>query len=72
MHHFLSIIIKMCLANLIIITPTPSSTTLYPITLEKNESTTYSHDELIYLSKSQLSKNLTGLPPGSIRRIRDL
>ena len=32
----------------------------------------YSHIELIDLSKSQLSKNLTGLPPGSIRKIRDL
>ena len=62
----------MCLANLIIITPTLSSTTFYPKTQESNETTTYSHDELIYLSKSQLSKNLTGLPPGSIRKIRDL
>ena len=62
----------MCLANLIIITPTPSSTTLYPKTPEKNEITTYSHDQLTYLSKSQLCKNLTGLAPGSIRRIREL
>ena len=75
MYYFLSIIIKMCLANLIVITPTPSSTTLYPKAQESNETneiTTYSHNELINLSKSQLSKNLTGLPPGSIRKIRDL
>ena len=72
MYCFLSIIIKMCLANLIVITPTPSSTTLYPKTQESNETATYSCNELIYLSKSQLSKNLTGLPPGSIRKIRDL
>ena len=47
MHYFLSIIIKMCLANLIIITPTPSSTTFYPKTQESNETTTYSQNELI-------------------------
>ena len=58
----------MCLANLIVITPTLSSTTLYPKTQESNETTTYSCNELIYLSKSQLSKHLTGLPPGSIRK----
>ena len=72
MYYFLSIIIKMCLANLIIITPTLSSTTFYPKTQESNETTTYSCNELIYLSKSQLSKNLTELPPRSIRKIRDL
>ena len=75
MYYFLSIIIKMCLANLIVITPTPSSTTLYPKAQESNETneiTTYSCNELIDLSKSQLSKILTGLPPGSIRKIRDL
>ena len=38
----------------------------------KQEITTYSHSELIDLSKSQLGKNLTGLPPGPIRKIRDL
>ena len=75
MYFFLSIIIKMCLANLIVITLTPSLNNLYPKVQESNETkeiTTYSHNELIDLSKSQLSKNLTGLPPGSIRKIRDL
>ena len=75
MYFFLSIIIKMCLANLIVITPTPSLNNLYPKVQESNETkeiTTYSCNELIDLSKSQLSKNLTGLPPGSIRKIRDL
>ena len=72
MHYILSITIKMCLANQIIITPTPSSTNLYHKTPEKNEITTYSCDQLIYLSESQLCKNLTGLALGSIRRIRDL
>ena len=75
MHLFLSIIIKMCLANLIVITPTPSLINLYPKAQESNvtkEITTYSHNELIGLSKLQLSKNLIGLSPGSIRKIRDL
>ena len=72
MHDFLGTIIKMCLANLIIITPTPSSTVQDSRTIEKHETITYSHDQLTYLSKSQLCKNLIGLPPGSIRRIRDL
>ena len=72
MHYFLSIIIKMCLANLTIITPTPSSTIVYPKTPEKNKITTYSCDQLIYLAKSQICNNLTGLARGSIRRIRDL
>ena len=65
----------MCLANLIVITPTPSLINLYPKAQESNETkeiTTYSRSELIGLSKSQLSKNLTGLLPGSIRKIRDL
>ena len=72
MQYFLIIIIKMCLANLIIITTTPSSTALYPKTIEKHEIITYNHDQLTNLSKSQLWKNLGGLPPGTIRRIRDL
>ena len=75
MYLFLSIIIKMCLANLTVITPTPSLNNLYPKVQESNETkeiTTYSCNELIDLSKSQLSKNLTGLPPGSIKKIRDL
>ena len=72
MQYFLGTIIKMCLANLIIITPTPSSTVPYSRTIEKHETITYSHDQLTYLSKSQLCKKLIGLPPGSIRRIRDL
>ena len=62
----------MCLANLIIITPKPSSTALDRETKEKHQSITYSHDQLLYLSKSQLCNNLTGLPPGSIKRIREL
>ena len=72
MQNFLSTIIKMCLANLIIIQPTPSSTVQYSRATGKHDSITYSHDQLTYLSKSQLCKNLIGLPPGSIRRIRDL
>ena len=72
MQNFLSTIIIMCLANLIIIQPTPSSTVQYSRATGKHDSITYSHDQLTYLSKSQLCKNLIGLPPGSIRRIRDL
>ena len=72
MHCLLSIIIKMCLANLIVITPIPSSTALYQRRMEEHHNITYSHDQLTYLSKSQLCYNLTGLPPGSIKRIREL
>ena len=72
MQDFLGTIIKTCLANLIIIKPTPSSNVQYPRTIGKQDTITYSHDQLTYLSKSQLCKNLMGLPPGSIRRIRDL
>ena len=72
MQDFFGTIIKMCIANLIIIKPTPSSTVQYPRTIGKQDAITYSHDQLTYLSKSQLCKNLIGLPPGSIRRIRDL
>ena len=72
MHCFLSIVIKMCLAVLIIITPIPSSTTLYQRTIEKHQIIAYSHDQLTYLSRSQLCNNLMGLPPGSIKRIREL
>ena len=72
MQDFLFTIIKMCLANLIIIQPTPTSTVQYPRATRKHNSIAYSHDQLTYLSKSQLCKNLIGLPPGSIRRIRDL
>ena len=72
MQNFLGTIIKMCLANLIIIKPTPSSNVQYPRTIGKQDTITYSHDQLTYLSKSKLCKNLIGLPPGSIRRIRDL
>ena len=50
----------------------PSSTTLYQRTIEKHQNITYSHDQLTYLSKSQLCNNLTGLQPGSIKRIREL
>ena len=62
----------MCLANLIIIKPTPSPDVQYPRTIGKQDTITYSHDQLTYLSKSQHCKNLMGLPPGSIGRIRDL
>ena len=64
-----------CNRHVIYITPITSSTNLYPKVQETNETkeiTTYSHNELIVPSKSQLSKSLTGLPPGSIKKIRDL